>query len=272
MVLKNNLLDIIIKFILNLNGTESYLHRYQGYRSKSCIQWKNQCNFNWRIFFKVMKKLKIIHGVEIRSIIRDLIKQNSNVFSNNYFVTSFGGYYKSGDVIMYEFNHSVKISENKKIKIADIPKLPPHSKVIFVEDIIGTGKQSLNFINKKLNPFLNSSHIPYLLTLCATPEGIEKVEQNSNFTVLNGMELNKKDFQFYSQECKYFSTDEKQVLYDLNNSLKNPSGIDYDKGLLLSFSYTIPNNSMPILWKEGFTYKNKLDQQDRWFALLPREY
>lgn len=266
------LIDCIIGLLFRINGTESSLHRYQGYRSNSCVLWKRRSNLNWSICWKIIKKIQILDSQRIRNIIGDLVKQNPAIFDGTCYVAAFGKVGKSGEVIMYEFNHCVRIEENMVIKVSDLPSLPSNSKIVFVEDLIGTGTQSLDYITNKLNLLLNPSHVPYLLTLCATPEAIEKVHENSSFTVLTGIELIEKEYQHYTEASFYFSPAEKKILRDLNNLLKDPTKFDYDRGLLLSFYYSMPNNSMPILWKDGYGYKNEQGEEKEWFALLPRDF
>ena len=273
MAIKNlNLIDYIVCLLLRLNGTESRLHRYQGYRSNSCVQWKEQTDLDWTMGLKIIKKIEIFDGTRIRSIISNLVKQNPAVFNGTCYVAAFGKIGKSGEVIMYEFNHCVKIRDEMLVKVSDLPSLPSHSKIVFVEDLIGTGTQSLEYINSKLNLLLNPSHIPYLLTLCATTEAINKLHDNTNFTVLTGVELNEKDYQHYTVASTYFNANEKDKLIKLNGALKNPNQFDYDRGLLLAFYYATPNNSMPILWKDGFTYTDHKGEHRKWFALLPRQF
>lgn len=267
-----NLIDYIVCLLLRLNGTEAFLHRYQGYRSNSCVQWKKQNNLDWIMVRKIIKKIEIFDGPRIRSIISNLVKQNPNVFNGTCYVAAFGKTGKSGEVIMYEFNHSVKTRKGMLVKVSDLPRLPSHSTIVFVEDLIGTGKQSLDYITERLNLLLKPSHIPYLLTLCATPEAVNKVQDNTNFTVLTGVELNEKEYQHYTAASTYFNPNEKNKLIKLNGSLKDPTKFDYDRGLLLAFYYSMPNNSMPILWKEGFPYINHKGERREWFAVLPRQF
>lgn len=268
----DRLVDGIVNLLLRVHEKEAFFHRYQGYRSNSCVLWKRRNNMNWGVWWKLINKIQIFDAPRIRGIITDLVKQNPSVFDGNCYIAAFGKVGKSGDVIMYEFNHCVKIDEEKLIKVSDLPRLPSNSKIVFVEDLIGTGTQSTEYITNKLNLLLNPSHNPYLLTLCATPEAIEKVHDNSNFTVITGVQLTEEDFQHYSESSLYFNSDEKKALRELNAALKDQDRFDYDRGLLLAFHYAVPNNSMPILWKDGYRYLDAKGTEKQWFALLPRNF
>ena len=270
--MSSGLVDSIMSLLFLPDGTESKLHRHQGYRANSCVSWIRNSKLGWWLCRKLLKKVKIFDGREIRDLMENVVKSNPEIFDGSCFVAAFGKTGKSGDLILYEFLHRVIIEEPKRVKVTDLPKLPQDSKVVFVEDLIGTGRQSLDYITNSLNLFLNRSHIPYLLTVCATPEAIDKVQESSNFKVLTGIILREREYQYYSTANSYFSEAEKTRLKELNDQLKVPGREDYDRGLLISFHYSTPNNSMPILWKDNYTYKNSEHEKKKWFALLPRYF
>jgi len=266
-----DLIDKIIFLAMGGKNQEKKLMRCERYRSNSILKWKRQCGFGWTTTFKILNGLKIFDGEKIRQIIGKIISDNNVLFKRKkLFITSFGEEGKSGGVICYEFRHAKLIARSCFTKIFDIVKLPPNSTIIFVDDLIGTGNQSLNYINSKLNLLLSPSHNAILLTICATPEGIEKVTNNSNFEVLPGMVLNKDQYQYYSEDCNYFNPIEKEKIREINWKLKKALIPDYDLGLLIAFSYSTPNNTMPIIWKEGCEYITKNQKLENWFALLPR--
>ncbi len=272
MIVVDKLIDGIVGLWLLVKGTEPALHRHQGYRKNSCVLWRRKGNISWHLFWKILSKIEIYNAQQVREIILSIVRNNSDIFDNNCYVASFGKIGKSGTVMMYEFNHCVNTRNDMLIRVSDLPSLPPKSKIVFVEDLIGTGTQSLEYITDELNLWLNQSHIPYLLTLCATPEAIQKVQDNSNFTVLNGLELTEEHYQHYSEASCYFTENEKKELLALNKQLKDPEKFDYDRGLLLAFYYATPNNSMPIIWKDKFSYKDSNNIENEWYALLPRYF
>ncbi len=266
-------LDKLIYYWYNCSEIEKRLLRYQGYKANSILKWKKNTNLDWKTTIKLLKNIKIFDAIQIRTIIKEIIEQNNILFNQeNCYITSFGEPAKSGDIILYDVKHSMKNSNFKIIKPWDIPGLPQESVIIFVDDLIGTGNQSLEYINNKLNGMLNPSHKPYLLCLCATPEGINRLRQNTNFEILCGITLQENSSQFYSNSCKIFNDKEKSNLKTINNLLKNESRFDFDRGLLISFYYSVPNSTMPIIWKDNYKYKNFSGEDCKWFALLPRYY
>jgi hypothetical protein len=113
---------------------------------------------------------------------------------------------------------------------------------------------------------------PFLVTLCATPEGVKRVQDETRFNVVAGLLLERPEHQHYEVDSRYFTEREKHLLRTVNTRLKTDSASEYDKGLLLAFYYGIPNNSMPIIWKEGWVYQDEKGAKRSWFALLPRSY
>lgn len=267
------ILEKLIFKLLGFEKIENKLMRCQNYVPDSIPVWKKQTNFGWKLAYKLLDRVEVFDGQKIRNVIHDIVESNRTLFAqDNLYVTSFGSEGKSGSKIAYEFRHTRLIHTEKFINAWDLTKLPEKSTVIFVEDLIGTGSQSTEYILEKLNLILNPSTDPYLLTICATPEGIFKVEDETNFKVLNGITLNKENYQHYTSESNYFNTEEKEKIIQINNTLKIIGRPDYDKGLLVTFYYSPPNNSMPILWKHNFLYKDNSNKEKKWMALLPRDY
>jgi hypothetical protein len=251
---------------------EAKFASYQGYKHNSIIQWKNQTGLPWSLIFKILSNFEIYTAPKIRSTIRQIVYDNEDILSKeNCFITGFGNAGKSGDIILYDFSHTIEVNQSKIKKTWELNSLPEGSTIIFVEDIIGTGTQSVDFIHNKVNQIIKPSHIPYLLSLCATTKGIENVTENTHFTVLPGIILGE-EHQHYTEQSKVFSTKEKEKIKSVNDMLKNSGSFDFDLGLMLAFYFTIPNNSMPIFWKDGYSYTDNKGQKKQWNALLPRRF
>jgi hypothetical protein len=266
-------IESIIFKLLGGTKIEQKLIRCQSYRPNSVPKFKAQTNLNWLETVKLLNSIEVFDAQRIRSVIHEIVQNNSEVFdAENLYITSFGSEGKSGGKIAYEFRHTNLFGNQKFVSSWELSKLPEGSTIIFVEDLIGTGTQSTEFILNKLNLVINPSHKPYLLTICATSEGIQKVSNETNFKVINGIELRSDNFQHYSTDCKTFTDKLKTKLIELNGRLKKQGSLDYDRGLLVSFFYSPPNNSMPIIWKEGYPYLDKKGKEKKWFALIPRQY
>lgn len=263
---------IIYKFY-QLQRIENLLLKCQSYEAGTIPLWKKQTNLRWREALKILNAIEIFDASRIRQIIHDTVEANKEIFQQgNVYITSFGSEGKSGGKIAYEFRHTNLVSETIFKSSWEIADLPSNSTIIFVEDIIGTGKQSTDYITNKLNLLLKPSHNPYLLTVCATPEGISKVENETNFQVIHGILLERSVYQHYSEECTYFNQREKNKIKEINNRLKRFNAPDFDCGLLVTFFYSPPNNSMPLLWKHKYQYADRKGKNKEWIALIPRNY
>lgn len=271
-----SLSNIYNEISFKLSGAKNYeakLLKCQSYKLNNILQWKLQTNLNWKETIKFIDKIQVFDAEKIRSTIEDIVRDNKSIFdTKNLFITSFGSEGKSGGKIAYEFRHTKLGRKYTFISSWDLPMLPENSTIIFVEDLIGTGYQSTEYILEKLNLMLSPSHKPYLLTICATPEGIHKVQKETNFNIINGILLEENKYQYNSSNCTFFNSKEKDKLFKLNEQLKKPHKPDYDKGLLVTFFYSPPNNSMPILWKDQYPYVNQKGETKKWHALIPREY
>jgi len=267
-----NLIDKIYFLWQNGKDLETKFAAYQGYKQDSIIKWKNQTGLPWSIVFKVLHNFEIYTGPKIRSTIRQIVYDYESVFSKeNCFITGFGNAGKSGDIILYDFSHTIEVDQRKVKKTWELNSLPSGSTIIFVEDIIGTGTQSVDYIQNKINQLILPSHEPFLLSLCATPQGIKNVTDNTNFQVLPGIIL-EEESQHYSDKSNIFTSREKEKVKAVNAKLKKAGTFDFDLGLMLAFYFTIPNNSMPIFWKEGYPYIDAHGNKKEWEALLPRKF
>lgn len=268
-----NFIDKICFFWKNGSNLESKLAVYEGYRSNSIIKWKQQTGLPWSIVFKLLNNLEIFSAPKIRDLLRKMVLDNEQLFAReNCYITGFGNAGKSGDIILYNFSHTRDINQTKIKKTWELHTLPQNSTIIFVEDIIGTGTQSVDYILNKLNQIISPSFEPYLLSLCATPKGLRNVIENTNFNVIHGLLLDEEKYQHYSELSSLFNQTEKDKLIAINNSLKCPNSFDFDLGLLVAFYFTIPNNAMPIIWKDEYLYKDNKGKQQKWKALLPRRF
>lgn len=248
---------------------DSKLIKYQAYRPGTIITWKKQMPLSWATIKKILFELKIYDSPQIRSILRSLVSNNSALFNqHDCYITNFGEKGKSGDLVLYELTHAMPHLRNKVIEPWEIAGLPANSTIVFVDDLIGTGRQSFDYITETLNRFLNASHKTYLLCLCATTDGHSRVVENTSFDVISA-ETPK---QYLIDGASTFIENEKAQLTNLNAFLSTETSNDFNMGLLIAFYYGVPNNTMPIVWKDKFKYINHMGKRKEWFALLPRSY
>lgn len=252
---------------------ENKLLKYSGYIPNSVISWKSQLNIADDSKKKILKYLEIYSSRQIRTILRTIASKNSKIIGNiNSYICKFGPVGKSGEILLYEFFHTFKKYRHKIIEIWKIPQLPENSIIIFIDDLVGTGTQSVRQLHK-LSQMLNPSHKAYLLCLCATPQGIKKIKENTTVSVMPGIVLMEDTHQHLNDKCTLFDATEKNFLKDLNSKLHDPNrGYYANLGLLLAFYFTVPNNTLPFIWKDGSSYVDEGGATKKWRALLPRDY
>lgn len=252
---------------------EHKLRIYHGYRHNSIGRWKKQLNLPSSTVNKILCNLRVISAVEMRNMLRDIVLAQSSLFNNpNCYICKFGLAGKSGDVVLYELEHGCAKLKSRIVELWKIPWLPANSTIIFVDDLVGTGKQSSDFINSTINSYLNPSHVPILMSVCATPQGTDTVKNNTNFGTICNLVLDECNYQFSSEKSVIFNNKEKTMISEINKKVNGGVVDPYDKGLLIAFFYSVPNNTMPFLWKDGFKYRSESGNLDHWFALLPRSF
>jgi len=267
------MIDWLTFKLFRLDRFEEKLKKYNGYRDRSTLRWKKQMVISWRLTQKVLREIKILTAIEIRHMLREVVEQHKNLFSSaNCYICKFGKPGKSGDIILYEFCHGCSEYKDRIIEPWRIPSLPEKSRIVFLDDLVGSGQQSVEYISNTINLFLNSSHKAFLLSLCATPQGLEHVKTNTNFDTICHLILNEEEYQHYSSQSYIFNEKERALMMDINDRLKGSSNTFFDKGLLIAFYYAVPNNTMPFIWKDNYNYLDKEGSSKNWFALLPRKY
>ncbi len=264
------LIDKIYYFMRKGSKLETKFASYQGYHSESIIKWKNQTGLSWSVVYKLLENFNMLNARKIRQLIKKIVDDHESLFSQqNCYITGFGNAGKSGDIILYDFTHTMNIDQSKIKKTWELNDLPAYSTIIFVEDIIGTGTQSIDYIHNKVNQIIKPSHKPYILSLFATSCGRKAVLDKTHFKVLTGILLEEKH-QHYSDKSNLFNKKERVKLINLNKSLKKEGVDDFDLGLILAFYYAIPNNTMPIFWKDNYPFCDNKGHSRKWSALLPR--
>lgn len=269
----NEIVNKITYKVYGLKKFEEKLSIYDGYKKGSIIEWKNNLGISWRLTKKILENMVVYDTNSIRDMLRTVVNENEELFKRkNLYITSFGNAGKSGDLILYQFSHAMPRFKNKVKNTWDITGLPKGSTIVFLDDLIGTGSQSVDFINNKLNLMISPSYECYLVCLCSTEAGIQRVHEETNFKVISSVLLKKDNYEHLSEECEVFNEKEKDIIKDINNMLSAESKSDFNKGLLLAFTHCVPNNSLPMIWKDKFPYIGKDGAERRWKAILPREF
>lgn len=148
--------------------------------------------------------------------------------------------------------------------LADVPTRPS-TRAIFLLDIFsGTGQQIKDWWKSNeslLLPWSDKSVeliLGILVLNCKAAVSLKSIPTNKEYVSYLGERYN-----VLSRDSKIFTTAEKELIKSYCRRTNCPSEYVYGRGncgLLVSFKYGCPNNSLPILW-----YNSK-----RWNQLFKR--
>ena len=164
---------------------------------------------------------------------------------------------ESGDTMLAKFRHANNLAGQQHNELfihrSDILRegLGFDDVVVLVDDFIGTGDQACSSWNEIYGELLAEVGRVYLVVVAARDKAIEVVGEETSLEVVPHFPLRDSDNVFDSS-CKFFNSEEKARIlkYCEKVDRKEPKGRG-DCGLLVVFSHTIPNNSIPILSKRS---------------------
>lgn len=168
----------------------------------------------------------------------------------------------SSSVILRVFKHEFKINENFFISpknIEDAVEKKGVRLIIFIDDIVGSGKQFNTFIsNSRLKKAMQKAFFVYT-PLIAHQKGIDAIKQSHSAIKVASVERLDDRHNMFAVNCDAFSengnTPSNAKLFYENLLQKRNIKCGEDKkfgmgGLALTFLfyYGAPNNSLPIFW------------------------
>ncbi|NQT57112.1 MAG: hypothetical protein HQ551_12890 [Desulfobacteraceae bacterium] len=149
--------------------------------------------------------------------------------------------------------------------------------IIFTDDIVGTGgtivKGFKQFTKNMENEGLNvADYNIYLATITGTQGGIEFVNKETDgaIIILPWRDIDDK-LQAFSKNAEIFKNDDerlaaKELVKEIGKELEPNHPIGRNDGqLLIAFQHGCPNNTLPIFYKSGRTFRGK-----EWRPLFPR--
>jgi|GEM_PF-1880191 len=260
-------------YVFNLRRHEKKLLKYQGFGNKSIIDFKQKNGLDWKIVKIILDNLMIMDGVELRQHLRGFVANHQTLFINdNTFITHFGPAGKSGSIILNQFRHCLPEASNRIIGNDKIHQLPENANLVFLDDFIGTGTQALDYIYP-LTYLMNSSTKPYLFTLCSTNSGLFKIQEaKSKFSVVASYVLNERDYFLLHNSCRKFNDKQKEIINNINSNIMDRGDEFFNLNIPFAFYYSIPDNALPMLWKDGVEYELINGQKKQWYGLTPRQY
>lgn len=187
-----------------------------------------------------------------------------------FFVAMSGSAGESGDLMLSEFRRANglthKMYDRNFITRSELVRqgLTNEDTIVLVDDFTGTGDQICEVWN---DPEVAFSELTagagkvYLIVIAATLIAKNRISQETPLLLITSHILTEKD-NLFSKKCPHFSDAEKVIIlkYATRADKKNPKGYG-ECGLLVVFSHSCPNNSIPILHA----------QNSKWEGLFPRQ-
>ena len=140
-------------------------------------------------------------------------------------------------------------------------RLTGNDTVVLVDDFAGTGNQACKSWKNLFRELVGGAGTVYLMVVAATVQAQDEIRKETDLQVMTQYDLISSD-NIFSDDCRHFSTDEKQTVLKYCNEHfpEKPKGYG-DCGLLFVLQHDCPNNSIPLLHSYN---------KDRWMPLFPR--
>ncbi|KOY01763.1 phosphoribosyltransferase-like protein [Pseudomonas nunensis] len=172
---------------------------------------------------------------------------------------------KSGAVLVRDFRQDGLINKSIIIRPQDVLGLPDHIKwLVLVDDFVGTGSQAEKFFKYYDVAAWAKSRNVILLSFMAHAKGVKKITEEYPFVLFDCAEVLTSAHGFFSPSAAsgLWSRDGYNSVEDVISFYRDAlklKGINYkhkkfDLDLAISFSRTIPNNTLKAYWSSQGTW------------------
>jgi hypothetical protein len=202
---------------------------------------------------------------KMHSLICDQIKQEK-ADQHSVFYVPFGRTGDSGEDIARRYKTVNKLNRQQKQFISKLEILEhivrvERPVVFFLDDFVGTGKQVSDFWQQELHQYVPEDIPMYLAVTAATAGGVNRIEAETPLKVLSVHSIADRHCLLHSANTD-LSNAEKRAIHNYCRTAGNqPLGYG-DLGLLVSFAYGTPNNTISAI--------RGSEKQRPWRGLLPR--
>lgn len=241
----NDIQSLALKF-----GSYAYVDKNR------IINWLQQFKERDRsLALKTLQSITFYGPSEIISACTELGKIARGFFGTQLDNTSFfglGAAGKSSGEILHRFRqvtglHST-IHDSKFCFITQVSSLPKDfdGNLVFLDDFIGSGDQSVIYLNNILSVAPKNSKV-ILLVISGFTEAIEQVSKSTGCPIASIHLLPETD-KVFSDYNPNFTDQEKTIIktYCQNTGSQQPYGFN-DTGALIAFSHGVPSNTISIL-------------------------
>ena len=269
-----------------IENTEEYRKFREKYQTeitepefKRAMQWIAQFPFfEWKLYaLKLLTNITFLNEEKVNNKLKEL--SNSLSILKNCVISDIEGAAKSSEHLFYPLNKLTEISQKNFIHSESLTATDGRD-IVFIDDMIGTGNQAKNYINKLKKEGKIGNQKLYYFAIIGLREGIKELKNSRLFeNVLTTEEIQNKAF-----DTGYIFTAEesgmaKEMAFELGKQLTQnmteigPLGYKNSEALVF-FGHNNPNNSLPIFWASG---KCKLlervgeSTEIKWTPLFPRK-
>lgn len=252
-----NSFDKDIEKIVQDFGDHDYIRRPR------VIRWLKQFgDKEIHLAIKVLKNIRYFGASNLMSMSRQIVemvnKQFPHIKGSSIFYVPVGGAGTGAQIIARHLKNNSDIPNANIVDLLGIyreSKIRKIDVIIFLEDFSGTGNTIRDWWNTNAPIILPIGAIVIFGILVLNITARSTLEKE--ITTIAIQYLEEKD-NILSDKSKYFGEAEKKVLVSFCEktlcSTKYIRGYG-DCGLLVAFQHGCPNNSLPILWHESYSWE-----------------
>ena len=181
---------------------------------------------------------------------------------------------ESGTYILYQFRQENRLLTNSFPNVRDLVTGPLNDsstnwvhpevqRLIFIDDFCGTGQQVAGMAGVTVPQLRSAAHNigvdleVWYLTLLATKDGLENVEQASIFQQVRSLSVLDDTYRAFGPNSQYFidppdyiDKDKcEEIISYYGNHISPQAPLGYGNcQLLLGFRHNVPDNTLPVIW------------------------
>jgi ProQ/FINO family len=251
------------------------------------LGWCNQIERGWLpVAMRLLSNLVYFSVQDVRETLRQLYRTTlpANAKGERTVFVGLGGAHKSGPHLLFSLQQAIKDlpSSERSFDIAKafrtIDSFQPEEIgfdcIVFIDDFIGTGQQSVGFLNEIFSRYPRfGDRTVYVLSLAGLQEGINQLQ--AEFTDLRGKIIVARKFRnidkAFSEQNPLWDSEKDRLeaqhwCEDIGKQLICERDALGYKGseALVAFYFNTPNNTLPLFWASGKVNSNT------WIPLLKR--
>lgn len=163
---------------------------------------------------------------------------------------------KSGNFLIYLYRLENHLKDSQIVEFDNIEEQSNYDTIVFIDDLIGTGEQFSNFIDKsKLEKYKSEGKKIYYLALVGFEDGISRIIKDNKINIKTAQKLTTTDLPL-SKQCDILEEGEKtkakEILQEYGGKLFKDNSLGFQNfGALVAFDYRTPNITFPIFWSDA---------------------